>query len=48
MMLYGFIGILFGIGFICILPKLMEWTDWTSNDWKKKIDEFNTKRRIRT
>lgn len=37
-MVYTFIGILLGIGFICILPKLMEWTDWSSNDWKKKIN----------
>lgn len=35
-----FIGILLGIVFICILPKLMEWTDWSSNDWKKKINKF--------
>ena len=42
-MIYTFIGILFGIGFICILPKLMEWTDWSSKDWEKKINEFRQK-----
>ena len=42
-MIYAFIGISLGIGFICILPKLMEWTDWSSKDWEKKIDEFRQK-----
>lgn len=36
-MIYTFIGILLGIGFICNLPKLMEWTDWPSNEWKRKL-----------
>ena len=42
-MIYTFIGILLGIGFICILPKLMEWIDWSSDDWEKKINEFSKK-----
>lgn len=42
-MLYTFIGILIGIVFICIIPKFMEWTDYSSTDWKNKINNHDTR-----
>ena len=37
-MLYTFIGILIGIVFIFLIPKFLEWSDYSSKDWETTIN----------